>query len=445
MFRLLDKNDKENIIRIQGVQRSNAVVASIMFQNYDRDTSNTYNMAAISCFDYAADNTNNGVGDIIFRTNPDGGSNVIERLRVHHDGVVTIGSNISYNAKLNVDGDIAANGVSLSREVKANTITTYSNLSSSSINTTSLGLSKIIFSGNSPHVNPVSFSSVKSSDNTTFISVETTTLSNDGNIRFFNANVESMRITNATNVGISTSNPTEKLEIVGNLKVSSNIYTFGSVGVGNSNPLSSLAISGNASIGQTYQGYAAPSNGLVVQGNVGVGTHSPRSELDVNGTIMGKCGTLGPMIMLIPPFAYADVQANDRLILDNTLEAGNICNSNNQSLFSGSTFLSQDLSGENMSWTQARMIFRGMALSTQSNVTTQMIVQDYTPNRVPQYSNITDEFNIVTSNTEFGYTTNATPWFFQSAVNVRHLAILLTQSNDVNVTYRFGSVYMQFK
>ena len=404
MFRLLDKNDKENVIRIQGVQRSNAVVASIMFQNYDRDTSNTYNMAAISCYDYAADETNNGMGDIILRTNPNGGSNVIERLRVHHDGTVTIGSNVSYNAKLNVDGDIAANGVSLSREVKANVITTYSNLSSSSINTTNLGLSKLILSGNSPHVNPVSFASVKSSDNTTSISVETSTLSNDGNIRFLNANVESMRITAARNVGISTSNPTEKLEVVGNVKVSSNIYTLGNVGVGNSNP---------------------------------------RSALDVNGTIIGKNGTLGPMIMLIPPFSYADVQVNDRLILDNTLEAGNMCNSNNQSLFSGNSFLSQDLSGENMSWTQARMIFRGMALSTQSNVITKMIVQDYSPDRNPQYSNITNEFSINTSNTDFGYTTNATPWFVQSAVNVRHLAILSSHSN--NVMYRFGSVYMQFK
>jgi hypothetical protein len=72
-----------------------------------------------------------------------------------------------------------------------------------------------------------------------------------------------------------------------------------------------------------------------------------------------------------------------------------------------------------------------------------MIVQDYSPNRVPQYSNLTNEFVIITSNTEFGYTTNATPWFVQSAVNVRHLAILSTHSN--NFTYRFGSVYMQFK
>ena len=47
------------------------------------------------------------------------------------------------------------------------------------------------------------------------------------------------------------------------------------VGLGTSNPANKLTVIGGASIGSTAYNIAAPSNGLIVEGNVGIGTTSP--------------------------------------------------------------------------------------------------------------------------------------------------------------------------
>ena len=57
---------------------------------------------------------------------------------------------------------------------------------------------------------------------------------------------------------------------------------------------SRLTVGGNASIGTSYTGTAAPSNGMIVQGNVGIGTVSPSQSLEVHSTIkIGETGVTG--------------------------------------------------------------------------------------------------------------------------------------------------------
>jgi hypothetical protein len=57
------------------------------------------------------------------------------------------------------------------------------------------------------------------------------------------------------------------------------------VGLGTSNPANKLTVIGGASIGSTTYNTTAPSNGLIVQGNVGIGSTNPDAKLQVNGEI----------------------------------------------------------------------------------------------------------------------------------------------------------------
>jgi hypothetical protein len=57
------------------------------------------------------------------------------------------------------------------------------------------------------------------------------------------------------------------------------------VGLGTSNPANKLTVIGGASIGSSTYNTSAPSNGLIVQGNVGIGSTNPDAKLQVNGEI----------------------------------------------------------------------------------------------------------------------------------------------------------------
>jgi len=57
------------------------------------------------------------------------------------------------------------------------------------------------------------------------------------------------------------------------------------LGIWTTSPGSKLSVSGGVSIGSTYAGTAAPTDGLIVQGNVGIGTTTPAFALDVNGVV----------------------------------------------------------------------------------------------------------------------------------------------------------------
>jgi hypothetical protein len=53
------------------------------------------------------------------------------------------------------------------------------------------------------------------------------------------------------------------------------------IGVGTSNPVNKLSVIGAASIGSNSYNVSAPANGLIVEGSVGIGTTSPSSKLHV--------------------------------------------------------------------------------------------------------------------------------------------------------------------
>jgi len=181
------------------------------------------------------------------------------------------------------------------------------------------------------------------------------------------------------------------------------------------------------------------------QGKTGVGLAAVGDRLEVNGNIRSSTGTIGPMMMLLPPISYTDVPVGSMLVLDNTLEAGNeISSSTWRPLYNSPGFLYNNQSSETMSWTSARLIFRGMSMTLSNNDITTLAVQEFYYNRVPQYSNITPTFTLSNMSRDRGYVTSVTPWFTNQTTDVRHLAIYV-QNSTYNSLYRFGSVYIQYR
>lgn len=110
MFKVRNVNGASNSIYIQGSYSDDKSkdIAGITLANYDADTSNYYNMAAIAMRDHYGDAVNNGFGDMLFRTNTNG-SNLTEKVRILFDGKVGIGmSNPNY--LLDVNGDVNMKG-----------------------------------------------------------------------------------------------------------------------------------------------------------------------------------------------------------------------------------------------------------------------------------------------------------------------------------------------
>lgn len=182
---------------------------------------------------------------------------------------------------------------------------------------------------------------------------------------------------------------------------------------------------------------------------VGINTTNPIAIFHVNGDILANSnikssvGTLGPCFSLIPESAYADINVGARLVLDNTLEAGNPANTTNKPLFYGSSYLYQDASGENMQWNFARLLFRGCPLSATASVST-FTIQSFVQSRTPQYSNVSSAFNLSNDGSGNGYVSYATPWFNMADTGARHVALSYS-ANTTSSLFRVGQVLIQFK
>jgi hypothetical protein len=75
-------------------------------------------------------------------------------------------------------------------------------------------------------------------------------------------------------IGIATSNPTESLDLIGNVKASSNMYTMVRMGVANSNPTETLDVIGNVKV----------SSNIYTFSRIGVSTSNPAVSLEIVGT-----------------------------------------------------------------------------------------------------------------------------------------------------------------
>lgn len=93
MFRVTNKDNKENQVIIQGAraQNSNEDVASILFQNYDDDTGQRYNLGEVAVRDAYGSADVNGVGSFIVRVTEQDRVNIDDKsLQLVHPSNVVI-------------------------------------------------------------------------------------------------------------------------------------------------------------------------------------------------------------------------------------------------------------------------------------------------------------------------------------------------------------------
>jgi hypothetical protein len=94
-----------------------------------------------------------------------------------------------------------------------------------------------------------SLGGVKDTNQDTYISAESFPTSNDDILRFYNSNIETVRITKDGKIGISNQNPIEKLHLSGgNARFDSNVYIVNTLGVGKINPSARLDVVGNTDL-----------------------------------------------------------------------------------------------------------------------------------------------------------------------------------------------------
>ena len=260
-----------------------------------------------------------------------------------------------------------------------------------------------------------------------------------------NSLIERMRIANNGLVGIGTSSPVEELHVSGK------IYSTNQILVDSNDSSNAPAFS---FMGDSNTGICHPSNdtlGFVTggvdrvridsQGFMGIGVSSPTVALDVNGTakfasnvITQSTGTLGTQYILNTGFFDMVDTSNTFTFVDPGNPGINGANFH-QGFLNGS-----NSSGETLVWTRARLMIRGCSLGTSSNATNVSLnICCYNSNT---NSNVVlSTMSCVDYGTNFGYTTNISPFFALSNLIMPNLGIQLATSN---VTFRVGPTSILF-
>lgn len=223
-------------------------------------------------------------------------------------------------------------------------------------------------------------------------------------------------------------------------------------------PSSTLTVSGDATVlGDLTVGSAAKpadlklnDTALVVDGarrRVGVGIAQPRDALDVVGTVRASVGSLGPVLLLLPPQGFTDVRHGERYCIDASLEPGNPAASGSATApFFWNGFLGTDASGENAAWRRARFIVRGVLLTSPDGLVgnrySTMAVHRKSIVDGSAYEAATPPFDLEHLGTHHGYRFFVTPWF-EYKDDDAHYA-LYHQALDQEAPFRIGSLHVQF-
>ncbi len=123
---------------------------------------------------------------------------------------------------------------------------------------------------------------------------------------------------NNENVGIGTSDPTEKLDVIGNIRASGSISSGDKIKIDGENETITAA-GGTLSFGD---------DNLVTMGNVGIGVNNPTAALEVNGTIIAsklEGGGVSPIGSIVawhkslagtPPLPDGWAECNGQVLID---------------------------------------------------------------------------------------------------------------------------------
>ena len=110
----------------------------------------------------------------------------------------------------------------------------------------------------------ISLSGLQNEAGDTYIIPEYSALLDDKTLHFYTQNIESMTLNQDGNLGIGTTTPRQKVDVMGN------VYIDGNLGIGTVLPLKPLHVQNGA---------------VFLNGNVGVGVTSPEYNLEIGGSL----------------------------------------------------------------------------------------------------------------------------------------------------------------